>query len=182
MTIIDKIGTLRETDLNADFAEHHCHHVVRWFGKLNPQDATHWAVTVDGHLAQPYRATSGNGVYCADAGDEAQLFGADDIPIPGMLRGDFNEVLPIANSSNTLYLCRIVWGTGTLAASVGLGQYSEFPFFRPAADNNRKVMVTPTPKIPTFIGGLPVKVWLQAQNATDNATIDFIVGVHGYDF
>lgn len=175
--MIDDFRILRELE----FIEDHLHHNVRWFGKLNPQTATNWCVSMDGHLAQPYQAISGNATWGGDAGDEAQLFGTDDIPIVGMKRGDFDEILPVANSSNTTYLCRIVYGTGTLAASVALGQYTEFPFFRPAADNNRKVMQTPMIKIPTYIGGLPVKIWLQTQNATDNATIDFFVGVHGYD-
>ncbi|MDD8013264.1 MAG: hypothetical protein PHX05_07295 [Acidobacteriota bacterium] len=171
-----------DSQQDAEYAEEHLHHKVRWFGKLNPQDATHWAVTIDGHLAQPFRAISGNGVYGADPGDEAQCFGTADIPITGMKWGDFDEILIVANSSNTLYLGRLVWGTGTLAASIGLGQYSEFVFFRPAADNNRKVFVATCEKIPIEIAGLPVKIWVQCQNATDNATIDFIIGVHGYNF
>jgi hypothetical protein len=170
--------TMKETE----FAEEHLHHIVRWFGKLNPQTATNWCVSVDGHLAQPYQAISGNGTWGTDANDEAQLFGTADIPIVDMLRGDFNEILIVANSSNTLYFNRVVWGTGSIADAVAANQYTEFPFFRPAADNNRKVMTCPTRKIPITIGGLPVKVWLQTQNVTDNATIDFIVGVHGYDF
>ncbi len=166
----------------ADYTEEHLHHYVRWFGKLNPQDATHWAVTMDAHLAQPYRAISGNGVYGADPGDEAQLFGTADVPIAGMLAGDFNEFLAIANTSNTVYLLRIVWGTGNLAAAIAAGQYTEFPFFRPAADNNRKVTIVTCKKIPIQVAGLPTQIWCQCQNATDNATIDFFIGVHGYDF
>ena len=166
----------------SEYIEHHAHHKVRWFGKLNPQDATHWCVTLDSHLAQPYRAISGNGVYGADPGDEAQVFGTADIPIAGMVNGDFDEILFTANSASSLYLCRLVWGTGTLAASVGLGQYTEFPFFRGNADNVRKVMVIPCEKIPVKIGGLDVKIWIQCQNAADNATLDFVIGVHGYAF
>jgi hypothetical protein len=173
---------VKDSHKEAEYAEEHLHHYVRWFGKLNPQDATHWTVTMDGHLAQPYRAISGNGVYGADPGDEAQLFGTDDIPFPTMRNGDFNEILPVANSSNTAYLLRIVWGTGTLADAIIAGQYTEFPFFRPAADNNRKVMQVTSKKIPTTLAGLPTKIWCQCQNVTDNATIDFFIGVHGYDF
>lgn len=166
----------------AEFADDHQHHLVRWFGKLNPQTATNWCVTMDGHLTQPYRAISGAGVYGADANDEAQVFGTADIPIPGMLVGDFDEMLVVANSSNTVYLNRIVWGTGTLAAAVAAGQYSEFPFLRAAADNVRKVMIVKVPLIPIKIGGLDVKIWVQTSNVTDNATIDFFIGVHGYSF
>ncbi len=160
--------------------EEYLNHEVRWFGKLNPQTATKWCVSMDGHLSQPYRAISDNGIYGIDSGDEAQLFGDDDIPIAGMVNGDFNEILIVANSSSSVYLCRIIWGTGKIEDAIAAGQYSEFPFYRAPADNVRKVMVTPMPKVPTFIDGLPVHIWLQCQNATDNATIDFFVGMHGY--
>ncbi len=179
---VAKASALSGVALEVEYAEEHLHHKVRWFGKLNPQDATHWAVSMQDHLAQPYRAISGNGVYGADPGDEAQLFGTADIPIAGMVRGDFDEILITANSSNTVYLCRLVWGTGILADAVALGQYTEFPFFRAAADQVRKVMIIPCEKVPIQIGGLDVKIWIQCQNVTDNATIDFFLGVHGYPF
>ena len=166
-----------------EYTEEHQHHMTRWFTARNPQTATEWAWPVDGHIASPfYRAISGAAAYGADPGDTAQLFGTADIPIAGMLYGDFDEILVIANSSNTLYICRLVWGTTTVADAVTAGQYSEFPFFRPAADNNRKVMLIPTPKIPVKIGGQDVQIWVQCQNDTDNATLDFIIGVHGYTF
>jgi hypothetical protein len=168
--------------LENEYIEHHLHHKVRWFGKINPQDPTHWAVAMEDHLSQPYRAISGNGVYGADPGDEAQVFGTADIPITGMIKGDFNEILIVANSSSTVYLSRLVWGTGTLANAVIAGQYSEFAFFRGNADNVRKVMTITCEKIPITIGGLPVQIWIQTQNATNNATIDFFLGVHGYPF
>jgi hypothetical protein len=173
---------VKDSHKEAEFSEEHLHHYVRWFGKLNPQDATHWSVSMADHLAQPYQAISGNAVYGTDLGDEAQLFGTADTPFATMKRGDFNEVLIVANSSNTVYLLRIVWGTGTLADAVIAGQYTEFPFFRPAADNNRKVMEVVSKKIPVTVGGLPTKIWCQCQNVTDDATIDFFIGVHGYDF
>jgi hypothetical protein len=184
MTVLvnGKDNILIDIQRDAEYSEEHAHHKVRWFGKLNPQTATNWCVKIDTGLTQLYRAISGNGVYGADANDEAQLFGTADIPISGMATGDFDQVLIVANSSITLYLCRIVWGTGTLAEAVAADQYSEFPFIRGDSDNNRKIQVVPTPLIPVTIGGLPVKVWAQCMNATNNATIDFVVGVHGYGF
>ena len=174
---------INRIEAEAEYTEEHEHHVVRWFTKRNPQTATEWAVTLEDNLAlAPYRAISGAGVYGADPGDTCQLFGTADIPIAGMIHGDFDEILPLANSSNTPYLCRLVWGTGTLANAINAGQYTEFPFFRPAADNNRKVMRVPCRKIPITIAGLLVQIWVQTQNVADNATLDFIIGVHGYDF
>jgi hypothetical protein len=162
---------------DSEYSEEHAHHKVRWFGKKAIQGANDWAVPLDTGLGLLYRAISGAGVYGADANDEAKLFGTTDVPIAGMVVGDFDQILMVANSSSTLYLCRIVWGTGTLAAAIAAGQYSEFPYFRAAADNVRKIQVTSTSLI-----GVANAVWLQCMNATDNATLDFVVGVHGYDF
>jgi hypothetical protein len=159
-----------------EVVEIHLHHKVRWFGKLAVQTATKWCTALDTGLSKLYRAISGNGVYGADLNDEAQLFGSEDELGVGTAYHDFNEILIVANSSETLYLSRIVWGTGTLAQAVAANQYSEFPFIRGNADKNRKIQEVITPRIP-----VGYKVWLQTMNDTDNATLDFVVGVHGYD-
>jgi len=163
--------------IDAAYAEEHVHHKVRWYGKKAVQDATHWAVPLDTGLALLFRAISGAGVYGADLNDEAQVFGSADTLEPGDVTGDFNEILIVANTSSTLYLSRIIWGTGTMAEAITAKQYSEWTFFRGNADNVRKVKITPTPLIP-----VSYKIWLQCMNATDNATMDFVVGVHGYKF
>jgi hypothetical protein len=140
-------------------------------------------IALSSNLSGFYRAISGNGVYGADANDEAKLLGADDsIPIPGMIYGDIDEILIIANSSSTVYLCRLIHGTGTLEDAVIANQCTEFPYLRGNADNVRKVMNIPSMKIPLISGGLCTKVWVQCMNATDNATFDFVIGIHGYGF
>jgi hypothetical protein len=173
---------LRDAQRDAEYSEEHAHHLVRWFGIRAPQTATQWCAPMETSLVNLYRATSGAAVYGADAGDTAQVFGTADVPIAGMVTGDFDEILILANTSSTVYLCRVVWGTGTLAAAVALGQYSEFPYFRATADTTRIKAVVPTPLLPITIGGLPVQIWLQCMNATNNATLDFVIGVHGYGF
>jgi hypothetical protein len=165
-----------------EYVEHHMHHKEFWYAKKAVQTATEWGVVMDGHLAQPYRAISGNGTWGADPGDEALVLGTADVAAFNLHWGDFNRVLVVANSSNSVYLCRIAWGTGTLADAIAAGQYSEFPYFRAPADNIRKVMECPMPRVAAAVGGLYNQLWIQCQNATDNATIDFFVGMHGYDF
>jgi hypothetical protein len=167
---------------DAEYAEEHMHHKVRWFGIRSPQTATQWCAPMSTNLANLYRCISGAGVYGADANDEAKVFGTADIPISGMITGDFDEILVIANSSSTVYLCRLVWGTGTLAAAIALDQYTEFPYFRATADTTRQKAVVPAPLIPITIGGLPVQIWMQCANVGDNATLDFVIGCHGYNF
>ncbi len=170
--ILQDLTTLTEI---AKFTEDHQHSLRRWYGKRNPQTATQWA---DGTtLVLPYHAISGAATWGADANDEALLFGTADTLEPGYLCGDFDEILVVANSSSTVYRIRFIWGTGTMAEAIIASQWSEIMFFRPNADNNRKVQVLHTPLI-----DINDKIWAQCANATDNATIDFYVGVHGYPY
>jgi hypothetical protein len=162
---------------DAEYTEEHAHHKVRWFGRKNPQGATDWAAPFSTDMTRLYRCISGANTWGAGVGDEALLFGTTDIPISGMVVGDFDEILVLANSSSTVYLLRIIWGTGTMADAIAAGQYTEIPYFRATADTTRLRMICPTPLI-----GSAYALWAQCMNATDNATIDFIVGVHGYDF
>jgi hypothetical protein len=162
-----------------EYTEYHLHHKTRWFTKKTSQTETEWCSPLEGNIANFYRAISESGAFGTNATDTAKLFGSADIPIPGMTYGDFDEILVIANSSTTVYLCRIIWGTGTVAEAVAAGQYTEFPFLRGNADNVRKVMKVSCEKIPITIGGLDVKVWLQCANASDDATFDFVIGIHG---
>lgn len=155
--------------------ERHLHNRERWFGKLAVQTATDWA---DNTLS-PYRAISGNNTYGADANDEAQVIGTDDTPaIAGNVFYDLHRIMVVGASSSTVYKLRIVYGAGTMAAAVGAGQYSELV-----------IMVDPSvAQVPHDVFSIimprltcgSVKVWIQAWNATDNATIDFLVGLHEY--
>jgi hypothetical protein len=72
---------------------------------------------------------------------------------------------------------RFIWGSGTMADAIAAGQYTTFPYLRGNADNVRKIQVINTPLI-----GIDYKIWCQCQNSTDNSTLDFVVGVHGYNF
>lgn len=168
---------LRYIQSCAEMTEEHMHHKVHWYGKLAVQTETHWA---DGASLTPFRAISGNNTWGADPNDEAQVFGSEDTLTDisaGLLCGDFDQILVIANTSATVYKCRLVWGTGTLADAVTAKQYSEFVYLRGIADQVRKIQLVTVPLIE-----IDNKIWMQCWNATDNATIDFLVGVHGYGF
>jgi hypothetical protein len=110
------------------------------------------------------------------------MFGTEDTLSElgtGFVVGDFDQIVFVANSSSTLYLFRLIWGTPTqtMAEAIAAGQYSETPFIRANTDTVRQVRVLPTPLI-----GINDKIWAQCQNASDNATLDFVVGVHAYTF
>ncbi len=155
--------------------EKHFHNRERWFGKLGVQTATDWA---DDTLS-PYQAISGNDDYGGDADDEAQVLGTADTPaITDMVKYDVHRLLIVAASSTTQYKLRIVYGSGTMADAITAGQYSE-------------IMIKEDPAL--FGGsGQPIdvlmprrtcgtdKVWIQAWNATNNATVDFFAGIHEY--
>ena len=169
--MIDKKGRLRTIEQEAYEIEHHLHNRERWFGISADQSGNEWGLLAG--LA-PYRAISGAGAFGADADDEAKVIGTDDTPhITGMTKFDFHRIMITASSKTSDWVLRLICGTGTMAEAEAAGQYSD-------------VMVQEARK------GLPVsimmprgdagetKCWLRAKNATDNATIDFFIGVHEY--
>ena len=122
---------------------------------------------------------SGNGAYGSDPNDEAKVFGTDDTPfIAGQTHFD-PGFLTVSNVSNdNMYIIRIVWGTGTMAAAIAAGQYStkafKFDSTNPQLTSNELIHIG-TPVLPNG-----TKVWVQIKNNTDNATINFFIDAHGY--
>ena len=165
-------NTLTNVASDTQYTEEYLHSKVRWYGILAPQTAANWG---DNSSMTPYVATSGNNAWGTDVGDEAQVIGTDDVST-SYDYFDLNEILISANSSATLYRCRIVWGTGTFAEAITGDNYSEFMYLRAIADTVRPIIITPAPKI--FPG---YRVWVQCWNTTDNATLDFFVGIRRYE-
>lgn len=159
-----------------EVVETHLHSREHWCGKSGDQSGNDWGADT----LTPYRAISGNGVYGADASDEAKVIGSDDTPVvAGKTYYDLHRITVIAISSDTAYKLRLVWGTGTMAAAILANQMTEM------------MIITSTDKANKF-GGAPfdiqtprvaagTKIWLQARNATNDATVDFFVGLHEYD-
>ncbi len=158
-----------------ELGNHH-HNRERWFGISANQSGNDWAADT----INEFTAISGSDVYGADASDEAKIFGTDDTPIiAGQTYFDFHQLLVHSVSVDTEYKLRIVYGTGTMANAITAGQYTE-------------TMVMFDSSNPQLSAGIPVPIlmprlaidttiWLQARNATDNATITFYAGAHGYD-
>jgi hypothetical protein len=162
---------------DAEYAEEHLHHKVAWYGIATPQTATVWANNTS---MTPFRAISGHHTWGADVNDEAQLFGTGDTLTElgaGLVVGDFDLILITANSSSTISKIRIIWGTGTMADAIIAGQWSETMYIRSTSDTTRTIRTFTTPLI-----SINDKIWIQHWNDTDNSTIDFFVGVHGYNF
>jgi len=74
------------------------------------------------------------------------------------------------------FLLRVIWGTGTMADAETALQYTETPSLQVAAPNGQAKPVS------IMMVKRPVgeKIWIRAKNATNNAWIDFIVGIHEY--
>lgn len=181
MTALTKFASqteyLRYIQECAEISEEHAHHICRWYGIRAPQTATEWASAT---TLTPYVCISGAGTWGAEANDEAKVFGTDDVLWDeDFSMGDFDEILFVANTSTTLYRFRMIWGSAaqSMADAIAAGQYSEALFIRGNTDNVRIPRVMKTELI-----GITAQIWAQCMNATDNATLSFLVGVHGYDF
>jgi hypothetical protein len=155
--------------------EEHIHTRERWFGKSADQSGNDWAL--DG--LTPYQAISGNNAYGSDADDEAKVLGTDDTPvITGMTVFDLHRVLVVHVSQDSVYKMRFVYGTGTMAAAISAGQTSEIMVKFDAANPQQSAGIPFEVKMPRL--AVDTKVWCQAWNATDDATVDFFIGLHEY--
>lgn len=152
--------------------EEHLHSPARWLGKSADQSGDDWAAD----NLTPFQAISGNGDYGSDADDEAKVLGPDDTPLfNGSAYFDMHRMLVSGASSTTPYKLRIIYGTGTMADAITAGQYSEV-MFTIVASSRRTPIELQMDRV--AVGS---KVWVQAKNATDDATADFFVEVHEYE-
>ena len=174
-TWLDTVGQAIIKALSPQIEEHdqHFHNREYWLGKSADQSGNNWGTRAS---LNPYRAISGNNDFGQDANDEAKVIGSDDTPVrAGSTKQDFRRIQVVAVSSNTIYLLRIIQGTGTMAAAEAAGQYTEIPFFKESPPSKGSPLDLVQERIP-----VGTKIWVRAKNATDNATIDFLAGVHEY--
>lgn len=176
MSFLNHPGSGAEIFENLLFVENHFHTREHWRGKKAVQGATDWFDDV----LTPFRAISGNGVYGADADDEAKVVGSGDTPIEaGYTTFDLHRFCICSISDNGIYKLRIVWGTGTMADAIAAEQFSE-NMIKPNETIGNKWNGGPIDiKMPALPVGM--KIWIQTANVVDNATIDFQVGLHEYN-
>jgi hypothetical protein len=174
--IIGVPGGIKRLLEQAYRSQQHVHSREYWFGISGDQSGNDWG---DGTSLTPYRAISGNGDFGGDANDEAKVLGTDDTPIlAGGLTVDVHRILVVGVSVDTEWRLRIVWGTGTMADAITANQVSALMVKFDSVNPQLSAGVPVDVRMPGFDVGY--KVWIQAQNATNNATIDFYVGVHEY--
>jgi hypothetical protein len=156
--------------------EKHFHHLGRVYGKSADQSGVDWALE---NSLTTFRAISGNGVFGADTNDEAKVWGTGDTSdIVGDTKFDLSQILVVTLSVDTPYILRLVYGTGTMAAAIIAKQYSCI-----LAQNSVTGAKANGAAIPIAMRRLTYgvdKIWLQAACASDNATADVLIGLHGY--
>ena len=161
--------------------ERHLHSGGECYGKSADQSGTDWAKSVsDSGMPTLFRAISGNGVFGADANDEAKIIGTSDVSdYASKVKFDLHRLFISATSSTTVFVVRIVWGTGTMADAITAKQYASTIIRRNSGGGENHIMPV-IAQMPRLTWGTD-KVWIQVKNATDNATFDFYVGLHSYE-
>ena len=169
---------LQEAEQEIYEIEHHLHGRERWLGRRATITQTYAAQ--EDTLAG-FTIISGNNAFGTDAGDTAIVIGTDDTPIiTGMTRWDAHRLFFTASSVATRWRIRFLYGTSsqTPAQATAAGQYTEFierlDVGTPPANSGNPVGV--------MMPRLTNDHWMRAigWNATNNATLTFLVGVHEY--
>ena len=170
-------GTANSLAYRIEEIEKHFHNRERWIGKRGSQTATEWGIDTS---ITAFQAISGDNAYGADADDEALVLGTGDSPlITSMTKYDFHRILVVGVSVDTHYKLRLVYGSGTMGAAITAGTYTEVIVKFDSTNPQQSAGIPFDVMMPRGTCGT-TKVWIQAWNATNNATIDFLVGIHEY--
>ena len=163
--------------------DEHFHNIERWRGKKADQSGSTWSED----SLTPFTAISGANTYGADHTgteaqiDEASVLNTGDTPtITGNTEYDMREFLILETTSTTPWKLRIVYGSGTRADAVTAGQYTEMCLLALADANPNVEQGTPINITLVRLRCGIDKIWVEAWNATDNAVISFLVGIHEY--
>jgi len=177
------LGTSNSLAYRVHEIEKHFHNYERWYGKTADQSGVNpWAKSwSDTGIPTPYQAISGTNTFGADANDEALVWGLNDTLIVGgvtMSKLDMHRIFVTASSITTILGFRIIWGSGTMADAIAAGQFGGIPIIADAAQGGSVAVITDVMMPRITIG--THKIWVQVKSATNNATVDFYVGLHGY--
>jgi len=162
-----------EDSLSYEVAEiaRHFHNRGRFWGAVAAPDETN---AIEVNVNRPFVAVSGANAW----GTAIPICGTDDDPTSGLgVKHDPHLLLVTDTEEATPYRIRIIYGTGTSAAAISAGQWSETMF------------ITSTGP---FSSGVPVeilmrrvdvgsKLWIQVWNATNSSEVDFFWGTHPYE-
>ena len=144
--------------------EHHLHNNEIWFGSGASEDSL-----------TPYQITSGNN----DFGTEVLILDTGDTPFRtgGMLFFDIHRLKAVTIDETSLYLVRIIYGTGTVGEAETAKQYTTVPLQKILATGTAQTSPVPVMKKRNPVG---TKIWCKIKNVTNGATLDLIFGLHEY--
>jgi hypothetical protein len=170
-------GVTRTFSFDAHIIEEHFHTQEYWLGISGDQSGNDWAADT----LNVFQAISGANDYGGDADDEAKVLGTADTPmIAGNITFDVRQILIEDVSVDTVWKLRIAWGTTTVGNAVAAGDYTEIMLQFDSTNPQQSAGIPISIRMPRLTAGSD-QVWIEAWNATDNATIDFFVGIHEYD-
>lgn len=154
----------------------HIYNRERWLGISDDQGGSDWA---DDTLT-PFQAISGSNAYGIDTDDAAKVLGTGDTPaIAGMTQFDLRRLFIVNTSVNSPWKLRIIYGAGTMADAITAGQYSELIVMNDSVDPQHSAGLPIDLIMPRGTAGT-TQIWIQVWNSTNNATIEFLVGLHEY--
>lgn len=168
--LLPDAGALTQISHDTGEIEHHVHSVLRWWGALAVPDETN---AIEANVDRPFVATSGNDTW----GAAIPINGTADVPsLATDTEFDCHEVLVTDSDHATPYRLRLIYGTGTSAAAIGAGQWTELMFI--TASGPFAAGATAVIRMPSQTVG--VKLWMQVWNATNASTVSFFWNAHGH--
>lgn len=155
--------------------DQHNHNVERWWGSNGAATETN---AIAATVTVPFQVTSGND----DWGTAVPICGTGDNPVlSGQTEFDAHRLIVTDLDDQTdPWRVRIIWGSGTSAAAISAGQWSEVIIIANAVPGNRAGGAPVDVRMPPIAIGL--KMWAQSWNDTNNEVLSFFWGAHGYPY
>ena len=145
----------------------HFHNDELWWGAVAVPNET---LAIDLNVNRPYAALSGNNTW----GVGIPIIGSRDVPAkPWQTVYGLHRVVITEPTNATAWRLRFLYGDQSMEEAAQARRYTETMFIG---------VVAWSPPIEIRIPVIPVgwRVWAQAWNATNLATLEFFIGVHGY--
>jgi hypothetical protein len=164
-------GTSNSLAYRVHEIERHFHNRGRFWGATGSPSETN---AIDANVDTPFVAVSGND----DWGTAIPICGTADSPVPSPDDAKFDAHLILVTDTDhtTPYRIRLIYGTGTSAAAISAGQWTETMFVTAGGPFSSGVPV----EIIMRRVDVGTKLWAQVWNATNGSNVDFFWGAHGY--
>lgn len=175
MTSIAQESTLEDVEEEVEEIEQHFHNVERWWGSNGAATETN---AIAATVTAPFQATSGNDTW----GTAISILGTADNPVlSGQATFDCRRVLITdIDDDTTPWRMRIIWGSGTSAAAIAAGQWTEAMLIANAVPGNRAGGTPEEIRMPNIAIGL--KLWAQSWNDSVGEVLSFFWAAHGYPY